>query len=65
MELIQAKYISMFVLLTSNVIMTFIGIYIQRYLHRRNENVLSITQRIISCLTSGILLGKLNSIDLI
>ena len=58
MELIQAKYISMFVLLTSNLIMTFIGIYIQQYLRRRNENSLSIIQRIISCLTSGILLGK-------
>jgi hypothetical protein len=58
MELIQAKYISMFVLLTSNLIMTFIGIYIQQYLHRRNENGISIIQRIISCLTSGILLGK-------
>jgi hypothetical protein len=58
MELVHAKYISMFVLLTSNLIMTFIGIYLQRFLHRHNENVLSIIQRIISCLTSGILLGK-------
>jgi hypothetical protein len=59
MELKEAKYVSMIVLLASNLIMTFIGIGLQRFVFQRNGNVLSVTQRVISCLTSGILLGKL------
>ena len=69
MELNDAKRISMVILLFSNVIMTIIGICLQKFLLQRNGNALSITQRIISCLTSGILLGTLlllifpNSLD--
>ena len=59
MKLEEAKYVSMVVLLASNVIMTFIGICLQRFILHRNGNALSVTQRAISCLTSGILLGKL------
>jgi len=59
MELKDAKYVSMIVLLASNLIMTLIAIGLQRFVLQRNGNILSVTQRIISCLTSGILLGKL------
>jgi len=71
MELKDAKYLSMIILLGSNLIMTFIGICLQRFILQRNGNILSITQRIISCLTSGILLGTLlmlilpNSLELV
>ena len=58
MELQNVKYVSMIVLFVSNLIMTLIGICLQRFLRQRKTNVLSIAQRIISCLTSGILLGK-------
>jgi hypothetical protein len=57
MELEDAKYISMGVLFASNLIMIFLAICLHRF-----GNVLVITQRIISCLTSGILLGKLDFI---
>ena len=59
MELKDAKYLSMIILFTSNLLMTLIGICLQRFILQRNGNILSITQRIISCLTSGILLGTL------
>jgi len=59
MELKDSKYVSMIVLLASNLIMTLIAIGLQRFVLQRNGNILSVTQRIISCLTSGILLGKL------
>ena len=58
MELIQAKYVSMIVLLSSNLILTLIAIYLQRFVLQRNGHALSIAQHVISCLTSGILLGK-------
>ena len=60
MELQEAKYFSMIILLLPNLVVTLVGIYIEGYLRQRNVHVLSIIQRIISCLTSGILLGKLN-----
>jgi len=59
MELKDAKYLSMIILLTSNLLMTLIGICLQRFILQRNGNILSMTERIISCLTSGILLGTL------
>jgi hypothetical protein len=59
MELANAKHTSMIVLLVSNLIMIFIAICLHRFVIQRNGNVLVIIQRIISCLTSGILLGKL------
>lgn len=59
MELEAAKYTSMIVLFASNFIMIFIGMCLQRFVLQRNGNIVSLTQRIISCLTSGILLGKL------
>lgn len=59
MELADAKHTSMIVLLVSNLIMIFIAICLHRFVIQRNGNVLMIIQRIISCLTSGILLGKL------
>ena len=61
MKLQDAKYVSMIALFLSNLIMTLIGLCLQRFLHQRKMNVLSIAQRIISCLTSGILLGKRKS----
>ena len=65
MESVYPKYISMFVLLVSNLLMTLLAIYLQRYLKQRTDNVLAITQRVISCLTSGILLGRINAMNLI
>jgi hypothetical protein len=59
MELKEVKYVSMVVLLGSNLLMTIIAICLHKFILQRNGNVLSITQRVISCLTSGILLGKL------
>jgi hypothetical protein len=59
MELKEVKYVSMVVLLGSNLLMTIIAICLHKFIILRNGNVLSITQRVISCLTSGILLGKL------
>ncbi|CAM4877469.1 unnamed protein product [Rotaria socialis] len=59
MRLVEEKCISMGILLASNLIMTLIGICLQRVLRERNVNFLSTTQHIISCLTSGILLGTL------
>ena len=58
MDLQQAKYVSMIVLFLPNLLVTLLGIYIEKYLRQRNVHVLEIVQRIISCLTSGILLGK-------
>ncbi|CAF0906507.1 unnamed protein product [Adineta ricciae] len=59
MELKEAKYVSMIILFAANVFMTLIGICLQRFFLQRHGNVLSFAQRIISCLTSGILLGTL------
>ena len=59
MELKEAKYVSMIILFAANVIMTLIGICLQRFFLQRHGNVLSFAQRMISCLTSGILLGTL------
>lgn len=70
MELQAAKYLSMVVLLAGNVILSLIGICLKRFVLQRHDNVLSTAQRVISCLTSGILLGTLlmlilpNSLDL-
>lgn len=58
MELIHAKYMSMLMLLTSNLTVVLIAIYLQRIVFERNKRILDISQRIISCLTSGILFGK-------
>jgi hypothetical protein len=58
MDLEDAKYTSMFILFASNLIMTFIALCLHRFIIQRKENSLSITERIISCVTSGILLGK-------
>lgn len=58
MDLQQAKYVSMIILFLPNLLVTLVGIYIEKYLRQRNVHVLEIIQRIISCLTSGILLGK-------
>ncbi|UJR33274.1 hypothetical protein I4U23_020729 [Adineta vaga] len=71
MELKEAKYMSMIILFASNLIMTLIAICLQRFLLQRHGNMLSFTQRTISCLTSGILLGTLlmlilpNSLELV
>ncbi|CAF3441517.1 unnamed protein product [Rotaria sp. Silwood2] len=71
MNLEDAKYVSMLVLLASNLIMILIAICLQRFLLHRNGNFLSMTQHIISCLTSGIFLGTLlmivlpNSLELV
>ncbi|CAF3529553.1 unnamed protein product [Adineta steineri] len=59
MELKEAKYVAMFVLFASNLIMTLIGICLQRFVLQRNGTVFSVGQRVISCLTSGVLLGIL------
>ena len=58
MELKNAKYVSMVALLASNLIMTLIAICFQRFVLQHNGTGLALTQRIISCQTSGILLGK-------
>lgn len=58
MDLQQAKYVSMIVLFLPNLLVTLVGIYIEKYVRQRNVQVLEYLQRIISCLTSGIFLGK-------
>jgi len=71
MELQAAKYISMGILLISTLIMSLIGICLQRFVLHRYGSFLSITQRIVSGLTSGIFLGTLlmfvlpNCVDLV
>jgi hypothetical protein len=59
MKLENLKYYSMVILPGSTLIMTLIGICLQRFVFQRRGNVLSFAQSIISCITSGILLGKL------
>jgi len=57
MELIDAKYISIIVLFLANLILIFFALCLHRYVIQYYGNSFILIQRIISCLTSGILLG--------
>jgi len=59
MELQTAKYVSMVILFLSTSLMSLVGICLQRFVLHRYGNILSITQRVISSITGGILLGTL------
>ena len=61
MDLQDAKYVSMLVLFGSTLLTTLMAMGLQRFVLHRGGNALSVTQRVISCLTSGIFLGELNT----
>ena len=57
MDLQKAKEVSILLLFIFPVIVTIIGISLQRFLFQKSGQNVSFVQRIISCLTSGIFLG--------
>lgn len=59
MDLNDAKCVAIIVLLLANLILILFALFLHRYIIKQYGNSLVTTQRIISCFTSGIILGTL------